>query len=67
MFFATILIFFTFVATATPECECLFPFIYKESEHYECITYDNDGTPWCVIDDDGNMANCMSDCPGKLS
>ena len=52
---------------------CVFPFHYKGTDHYACITDDNDGTPWCST---GYLAherywanetgNCMSDCPGKL-
>ena len=35
---------------------CEFPFFYKDKWHYECITHDNDGTPWCATD--GNIGNC---------
>ena len=48
---------------------CAFPFYYNGTDHYECITHDNDGTPWCnVITSDGEngRADCMSDCPGKF-
>ena len=48
---------------------CLFPFYYNGTQHYQCITNDNDGTPWCnVITADGENVgeSCMSDCPGKL-
>ena len=47
----------------------MFPFHYNGTNHYACITHDNDGTPWCNVNTiDGEIVrdNCMSDCPGKL-
>ena len=43
---------------------CVFPFYYNGTQHYKCITHDNDGTPWCDAGD-GKKDNCYSDCPGK--
>ena len=45
---------------------CVFPFYYKGTYHYECITHDNDGYPWCMIDDSGTKHDCKSACPGNL-
>ena len=52
---------------------CAFPFYYKGTKHSECITHDNDGTPWCGTGYSAHKrysanetGNCMSDCPGKL-
>ena len=60
---------------------CAFPFLYKRKHHYECITDDNDGTPWCGTGHSAlgrpdvfgtrlyytnETGNCMSDCPGML-
>ena len=42
-----------------------FPFDYGGNNHYECITHDNDGTPWCDVGD-GKKDNCTTDCPRKL-
>ena len=44
---------------------CVLPFYYNGTEHYECITHDNDGTPWCDVGH-GKKATCALDCPGKL-
>ena len=49
---------------------CVFPFYYNGSNHYACITHDNDGTPWCNVNTtDGVIVkeNCMSDCPGNFA
>ena len=57
------------------ECEtmagdpCVFPFYYNGSNHYACITHDNNGTPWCnfiTAEGEFDRGNCMSDCPGKI-
>ena len=45
---------------------CVFPFYYKGTYHYECITHDNYGYPWCMIDDSGTKHECKSACPGNL-
>ena len=60
---------------------CAFPFLYKRKHHYECITDDNNGTPWCGTGYSAlgrpdvfgtrlyytnETGNCMSDCPGML-
>ena len=44
---------------------CIFPFNYNGAKHYECITHDNSGTPWCDVGT-GIKENCMSNCPGKI-
>ena len=45
--------------------DCYFPFDYGGNNHYECITHDNDGTPWCDVGN-GKKDNCTTDCPRKL-
>ena len=48
---------------------CVFPFTYNGTNHYECITHDNAGTPWCMFmtgDGEYDKDNCKSDCPGKI-
>ena len=45
---------------------CAFPFNWKGKQHYECITDDNDGRPWCVTDASGAWHYCKSDCPGNI-
>ena len=48
------------------EHNCYFPVDYGGNYHYDCITHDNDGTPWCDAGN-GKKHNCTSDdCPGKL-
>ena len=44
---------------------CVFPFTYNGTQHYDCITHDNDGTPWCASGD-GEYDNCMPDCTGTI-
>ena len=36
---------------------CSFPFYWKGSWHYECITHDNKGKPWCAVDNTGRIAD----------
>ena len=42
-------------------------------QNYECITHDNDGTPWCATGKGAyqrywanKTGSCMPDCPGKF-
>ena len=51
--------------TVTKGDHCVFPFYYNGTKHYECITHDNNGTPWCSVDN-GKKDNCSSDCPGRI-
>ena len=61
------------IGGASPNVDCVFPFIFDNKVHYSCI-YDSstDGHPWCStkvdenglhISQEGHWGHCSNSCP----